>query len=111
MAKSGRKLDTDSSLRGHQALAWPDLGCDKIGGVADIDFALLDVPRDRAPQDADAYLRTAMAWHFGEDTGSRFWLDAAKSLDFDPLTDVTTFDELRQFPNLVDELRSVPVEH
>lgn len=78
--------------------------------MADIDFSLLDVPRDRAPEDADAYLRTAMAWHFGEHTGSRFWLDAARSLDFDPLTDVTTYSDLRRFPNLVDELRSVPVE-
>ena len=31
-------------------------------------------------------------------------------LDFDPLTDVRTFADLRRFPNLVDELRSVPVE-
>jgi hypothetical protein len=28
----------------------------------------------------------------------------------DPLTDVHTFDDLRMFPNLVDQLRSVPVE-
>src|ERR1700733_12085148 len=82
----------------------------RIDGVADIDFTILDVPRDRAPQDADAYPRTAMAGHFGENTGSPFWLDAAKSLDFDPLTDVTTFLDLRRFPNLVDELRRVPVE-
>ena len=33
-----------------------------------------------------------------------------QALDFDPLTDVQTFADLRRFPNLVDELRSVPVE-
>lgn len=78
--------------------------------MADIDFTLLDVPRDNPPGDADAYLRTAIAWHFGEDTGSPFWLRAARSLAFDPLTDIRTFDDLRRFPNLVDELRCVPVE-
>jgi phenylacetate-coenzyme A ligase PaaK-like adenylate-forming protein len=78
--------------------------------VADVDFSLLDVPRDVAPADPEGYLRTAIAWHFGADTGSPFWLRAAQSLDFDPLTDIQTFTDLRRFPNLVDELRSVPVE-
>ncbi|MDT5112396.1 MAG: hypothetical protein QOE20_4286 [Mycobacterium sp.] len=71
---------------------------------------MLDVPRETPPEDADAYLRTAIAWHFGADTGSPFWLRAAKELDFDPLTDVLGYSDLRRFPNLVDELRSVPVE-
>jgi phenylacetate-coenzyme A ligase PaaK-like adenylate-forming protein len=74
------------------------------------DFSLLDVPRDHAPEDADAYLRAAIAWHFGEHTGAPFWLNIAGSLDFDPLTDVRTYADLRRFPNLVDELRCVPVE-
>lgn len=74
------------------------------------DFTLLDVPRDDAPADASAYLQAAIAWHFGERTGSLFWLGMAKNLDFDPLTDVRTHADLRRFPNLVDELRSVPVE-
>lgn len=51
-----------------------------------------------------------MAWHFGEDTGSPFWLHAATGLDFDPVADVRTYDDLGLFPNLVDQLRSVPVE-
>jgi phenylacetate-coenzyme A ligase PaaK-like adenylate-forming protein len=78
--------------------------------VADIDYSLLDVPRDSPPPDPEAYLRTAIAWHFGADTGSAFWLRAAETLDFDPLTDVATFADLRRFPNVVDQLRGVPVE-
>jgi phenylacetate-coenzyme A ligase PaaK-like adenylate-forming protein len=78
--------------------------------VADIDFSLLDVPRSVPVDDPEAYLRTAIAWHFGEDTGSPFWLRMAKTLDFDPLTDIKTFTDLRLFPNLVNELRDVPVE-
>jgi phenylacetate-coenzyme A ligase PaaK-like adenylate-forming protein len=78
--------------------------------VAAIDFSLLDVPRDVPPEDPEAYLHTAIAWHFGAETGSPFWLRAARALDFDPLTEVQTFADLRRFPNLVDELRHVHVE-
>jgi hypothetical protein len=74
------------------------------------DFSLLDVPREAPIRDPDAYLRTAMAWHFGAETGSPFWLRVADGLDFNPLTDVHTFTDLRLFPNLVDELRTVPVD-
>ena len=78
--------------------------------MAGPDFSILDVPRKTPPEDTEAYLRAAIAWHFGDDTGSPFWLRVAKDLDFDPLTDVRTFSDLRLFPNIVDELRSVPVE-
>lgn len=78
--------------------------------MADVDFSLLDVPRAASVQDPQAYLRAAITWHFGDDTGSPFWLRTARDLDFDPLTDVKTFDDLRLFPNLINELRSVPVE-
>ncbi|MBS4728161.1 phenazine antibiotic biosynthesis protein [Mycobacterium sp. SM1] len=78
--------------------------------MADIDFSLLDVPRSAPVQDPEAYLRAAIAWHFGEDTGSPFWLRAAKMLDFNPLTDIRAFTDLRLFPNMVNDLRTVPVE-
>ena len=78
--------------------------------MADIDFSLLDVPRSVPIDDPEAYLRAAMAWHFGEETGSPFWLRTAQTLDFNPLTDIQTFADLRLFPNLLSELRSVPVE-
>jgi phenylacetate-coenzyme A ligase PaaK-like adenylate-forming protein len=78
--------------------------------VAGIDLSLLDVPREQPVGDPVAFLRAAMAWHFGEDTGSPFWLRAAKSLSFNPVTDVETFEDLRRFPNLLDELRDAPVD-
>jgi phenylacetate-coenzyme A ligase PaaK-like adenylate-forming protein len=77
--------------------------------VARVDFSLLDVPREVPVQNAEAYLRAAIGWHFGEDTGSPFWLRAAKNLGFDPLTDIETFDDLRLFPHVVNELRHVSV--
>jgi phenylacetate-coenzyme A ligase PaaK-like adenylate-forming protein len=78
--------------------------------VSGIDFSLLDVPRHQPVDDPDAFLRSAIAWHFGDDTGCAFWLRAAKELDFDPLTDIRTFDDLRKFPNLLHDLRDAPVE-
>ncbi len=78
--------------------------------MADIDFSLLDVPRSVPVDDPEAYLRAAIAWHFGEDTGSAFWLRIAPTLELNPLTDIKTFADLRLFPNLVNELRDVPVE-
>jgi hypothetical protein len=81
-----------------------------IGGMVDIDFSLLDVPRSAPVDHPEAYLRAAIAWHFGEETGCAFWLRAARTLNFNPLTDVDTFADLRLFPNLLSELRTVPVE-
>jgi phenylacetate-coenzyme A ligase PaaK-like adenylate-forming protein len=78
--------------------------------MADVDFSLLDVPRSVPVDDPEAFLRAAIAWHFGEATGSAFWLRTAKTLDFDPLTDIKTFTDLRKFPNLLGELRKVPIE-
>jgi len=78
--------------------------------MADIDFSLLDVPRDRTVGSPESFLRSAIAWHFGEQTGSPFWLRAAKTLNFNPLTDIETFDDLRLFPNLLSTLRDAPVD-
>ena len=78
--------------------------------MAGIDFSLLDVPREQPVGDPAAFLRAAVAWHFGEDTGSPFWLRTAETLRFNPLTDIETFDDLRDFPNLLGELRSASVE-
>ena len=71
-------------------------------------WAVLD-PAIR-PANPDEYLKIALEWHFGTDTGSRFWLERATSLGFDPLRDVRTFEDLALFPNVVDELRDIPVE-
>lgn len=60
--------------------------------------------------DPDEFVRAAVRWHFDPNTGSPFWLRRAQSLEFDPLTDVKSFDDLKLFPNVVNELRDVVVE-
>jgi phenylacetate-coenzyme A ligase PaaK-like adenylate-forming protein len=71
--------------------------------------SVLDLPL-RTMRDADEYVRAAMEWHFNPETGSPFWLRRAKALDFDPRTDVKGHDDLALFPNVVSDLRDVPVE-
>jgi phenylacetate-coenzyme A ligase PaaK-like adenylate-forming protein len=60
--------------------------------------------------DPDEFIRSAMDWHFSPETGSRFWLERAKSFDFDPRADVKSFDDLALFPNVTNELRDVAAE-
>lgn len=62
------------------------------------------------PTDPEEYLRVALQWHFGAETGSPFWLRRAEKLGFDPLRDVRGYEDLALFPNVVDELRDVVVE-
>ncbi|WP_083753568.1 AMP-binding protein [Actinosynnema sp. ALI-1.44] len=69
----------------------------------------LDATWDSAP-DARDLIQEAMAWHFDKRTGSPFWQEQAKKLDFDPRKDVRTVDDLLLFPNIVDELRHVRIE-
>ena len=64
----------------------------------------------QAKEKLDAHTREMVQWHFGPDTGSEFWLEKAKTLDFNPLSDVNCFDDLKQFPLFEDDwLRGGPV--
>ncbi|EFC86358.1 hypothetical protein [Parafrankia sp. EUN1f] len=73
--------------------------------------AILDLTSTQlAAAEPDEYIRALMRWHFGEETGSPFWLRRARALDFDPISDVRTYADLSLFPNVVDEFREVAVE-
>lgn len=61
-------------------------------------------------QALDAHVREIVQWHFDPETGCPFWLERAKSLDFDPRTDVQSADDLKKFGLFEDEwLRGGPV--
>jgi len=75
---------------------------------------VFEVASDEAVKTAraalDAHTVEMMAWHFHESTGCPFWLEYAKSLPFNPLTDVKGYDDLKKFPPFEDEwLRGGPV--
>ena len=58
----------------------------------------------------DEHTLKMVHWHFSEETGSPFWLEKKAELNFDPLTDVKSFDDLKKFPHFEDEwLRGGPV--
>lgn len=70
----------------------------------------IDSRKSQAREDLDAHVRETVRWHFDPQTGSPFWLKQAEDFDFDPLTDVEGFDDLKKFPLFHDEwLRGGPV--
>lgn len=76
--------------------------------MRDVD-AVLGTPWHELPT-ADDVVAAAMAWHFDPATGSRFWVERAASLPFDPRRDITTLADLARFPDVSTEWRDVPVE-
>ncbi|QDU73933.1 hypothetical protein Pan97_09330 [Bremerella volcania] len=58
----------------------------------------------------DAHTYEIVQWHFHESTGCPFWLEKKKEFNFDPLTEVKGYDDLKKFPLFEDEwLRGGPV--
>jgi hypothetical protein len=54
------------------------------------------------PPSLEDVIAAAMRWHFGETTGSPFWLAQAKRFSFDPRRDIKTRDDLALFPDVGD---------
>jgi hypothetical protein len=54
---------------------------------------LIEVHRIAPAHDPQAST-AAVEWHFGPDTGSRYWLNRAQTLKFLPLTDVKASKDL-----------------
>lgn len=58
----------------------------------------------------DEHAVETVQWHFHDSTGCPFWLEKKKELNFDPLTDVKCYDDLKKFSTFEDEwLRGGPV--
>jgi phenylacetate-coenzyme A ligase PaaK-like adenylate-forming protein len=58
----------------------------------------------------DAHVRDIIGWHFSPETGTPFWLEKAKTLDFNPRRDVQGIGDLSKFGLFEDEwLRGGPV--
>ena len=64
-----------------------------------------------AADQLDALAYEIVQWHFHESTGCPFWLEYAKEkINFDPLTEVKGYDDLKKFPPFEDEyLRGGPI--
>ena len=58
---------------------------------------------DSAKALLDAHTVKTVRWHFDETTGCPFWLEKKRSLKFDPLTEISCFEDLRKFEPFQDE--------
>lgn len=56
------------------------------------------------------HLIDVIGWHFSPNTGSPFWLEMRRQLDFDPIKDIRSFTDLSLFPDISLSLREVTVE-
>lgn len=62
-----------------------------------------------AHEKLDAHTVELVQWHFHKSTGCPFWLEQKAGLNFDPLTEVKCFEDLRKFPLFEDDwLRGGP---
>ncbi len=83
---------------------------DTPGKPTPVTGATLDEKIRNARTALDAQVREVVRWHFDPATGTPFWLDKAKTFDFDPLKDVNGFDDIKKFPVFEDDwLRGGPV--
>ena len=63
-----------------------------------------------AREELNAQVREVVAWHFDPETGTPFWLEYAKKLDWDPRREIEGYDDLSKFGFFQDEwLRGGPV--
>lgn len=66
---------------------------------------------DAARKVLDEHAVRIVKLHFDSEGGTPYWLEKAKSYDFDPLTDINCFDDIKKFPLFEDDdLRGGPVE-
>ena len=70
----------------------------------------LQLSIDAAREKLDAHTVETVHWHFSESTGSPFWLEKKAELNFDPLKEIKSFEDLKKFPLFEDDwLRGGPV--
>jgi phenylacetate-coenzyme A ligase PaaK-like adenylate-forming protein len=63
-----------------------------------------------AREKLDAWMREVIQWHFDPETGTPFWLEFAKGLDFDPRREIQSYADLGKLGPFQDEwLRGGPV--
>ena len=65
---------------------------------------------DEARKALDEHAVKTVRLHFDPELGAPYWIEKAKSYDFDPLTDIRCFDDIKKIPLFEDDdLRGGPV--
>ena len=76
------------------------------------EFPSVDVEQlsNEARDQLDQHAYEVVQFHFHESTGCPFWLEKKAEFNFDPLTEVKGYDDIKKFPLFEDEwLRGGPV--
>jgi phenylacetate-coenzyme A ligase PaaK-like adenylate-forming protein len=72
--------------------------------------AEIEALQKAAQERLDAHAYETVQWHFHESTASPFWLQKKAELNFDPLTEIKCYDDIKKFPLFEDEwLRGGPI--
>jgi phenylacetate-coenzyme A ligase PaaK-like adenylate-forming protein len=72
--------------------------------------ANVEALQKEAREKLDTHAYEIVQWHFHESTGCPFWLEKKAELNFDPLTEVKNYDDIKKFPLFEDEwLRGGPI--
>jgi hypothetical protein len=83
---------------------------DTPGKPTPVTGATLEEKIKNARAQLDAHVREIVRWHFSPETGTPFWLEKAKTFNFNPLTDVNGWEDVKKFPIFEDDwLRGGPV--
>ena len=54
----------------------------------------MDEKTKQSAKELDAHVAEIIKWHFSPETGSPFWLDWAEKQNWNPLDEVTNFDDI-----------------
>lgn len=61
--------------------------------------------------DIDAWTRKIVRWHFSEETGSDYWINKKKQLNFDPIKEIKMYSDLLKLGEFNDEdLMKIPMD-
>ncbi|MBO0799874.1 MAG: hypothetical protein J2P31_13725 [Blastocatellia bacterium] len=59
----------------------------------------------------DAHVREIVEWHFNPETGTPFWLEFARNIDWDPRKEIAAYEDLDKFGFFQDDwLRGGPLD-
>ena len=61
------------------------------------------IPYKDGSIDKNKYLQKVVELHFNEEYGSPYWIEKKEQLDFDPVKEINTFDDLKYLPEADQE--------
>jgi phenylacetate-coenzyme A ligase PaaK-like adenylate-forming protein len=100
----------ETTPRAHETYTTTDTGKPFMSSSETANPEKMAELEQQARERLDAHTVETVQWHFRDETGCPFWLGKKAELNFDPLTEVNGYDDLKKFPLFEDDwLRGGPV--